>query len=73
MLMNFQQGTDNSIYKARVSPILFPEWLIYFSDTFQNELKQIETYYGPARADPLYEIRIWEAYAFLRDECINWV
>ena len=29
-------------------------------------------YYGPARAGPLYEIRIREAYAFLRDECINW-
>ena len=28
--------------------------------------------YGPARAGPLYEIRIWEAYAFLRDECIFW-
>ena len=30
-------------------------------------------YYGPARAGPLYEIRIGEAYAFLRDECIIWV
>ena len=29
-------------------------------------------YYGPARAGPLYEIRIWEVYAFLRDECIFW-
>ena len=28
--------------------------------------------YGPVRAGPLYEIRIWEAYAFLRDECIFW-
>ena len=26
-------------------------------------------YYGPARAGPFYEIRIREAYAFLRDEC----
>ena len=30
-------------------------------------------YNGPTRAGPFYEIRIWEAYAFLRDECINWV
>ena len=28
-------------------------------------------HYGPARAGPLYEIRIWEAYAFLRDEFDN--
>ena len=27
-------------------------------------------HYGPARAGPLYEIRIWEVYAFLRDECV---
>ena len=27
------------------------------------------SFYGPARASPL----IWEAYAFLRDECLNWV
>ena len=33
----------------------------------------IPGFFGPARAGPLYEIRIWEAYAFLRDECINWV
>ena len=58
----------------------FSNLILFTTNCYLHELQPnvldldwLINHYGPARAGPFYEIRIWEAHAFLRDECINWV
>ena len=68
------------------TPIMFLHWVVLYwiliraewvragwfrpGCIMYNKVLWSSICYGPARAGPLYEIRIWEVYAFLRDECI---